>query len=379
MKHFSAFLAIPLFLLAAGMPACQKKTRPAAQESAENTIRVPAESLKAAQIEIEPAQEGEIVRTVSILGDIKPNAHNSVKVTTGVGGVVRELYVKPGDRVKKGDPLALLESREAADVAFALREQQQRLTFARQAYEREKALLEKQLGTRENLTAVLQEYQKAQLDVSASLQKMRLLGMVDEKGKILEDTARMQWITLRSPLEGTVVERYAVRGEFVDAYRELFVIIDLSSVWLEVQTPPSVAFRTHVGQSVQITSRDAGGPQRAVVVFVSPVANPETRMVTIRLLLSNADGQWRPGTCATAEFVSLKKHVQVRLPLSAIQEVDGAPGVFIEEKPGVFSLRRVVPGDSDGRFTEVAQVSPGERVVVKNALLMKGRWMAREP
>ncbi len=375
MKRTGAVIFLSLVIL---MPSCGKKADPAPQEKAENKLLVPAESLKAAQIEVQPAEGGEIVRTVSILGDVKPNGHNVVKVTAGVGGIVRELNVKPGDEVKPGTPLALLESREAAEVAFSLMEQQQRLSFARQAYEREKSLLEKQLGTREAFSNALQDYQKAQLDVSASMQKMRLLGMVDEKGRILKDAGRMQWVTLRSPLEGTVVERYPVRGEFVEAQRELFVIMDLSSVWVEVQVPPSVAAQTHLGQSVQMKSRDVESPQRAVVVFVAPVANPETRMVTVRLLLSNKDRKWRPGTCATAEFVSLRKQVPVRLPLEAVQEIDGAPGVFVEEQPGVFTLRRVVLGESDSRFVEIAQVSPGERVVVKNALLMKGNWLARE-
>jgi multidrug efflux pump subunit AcrA (membrane-fusion protein) len=62
----------------------------------------------------------------------------------------------------------------------------------------------------------------------------------------------------------------------------------------------------------------------------------------------------------------------------------GPPGnrrrfvVFIEESPGVFAPRRVVPGEEDDQFVEVPQVSPGERVVVQNALSIKGLWLARE-
>ena len=74
----------------------------------------------------------------------------------------------------------------------------------------------------------------------------------------------------------------------------------------------------------------------------------------------------------------LKKSVPVRLPRAALQEIEGAFVVFIEESTGIFTIRRVIPGESDEQFVEISQVNPGERVVVQNALSVKGLWLARE-
>lgn len=356
---------------------CENNEQSSPEQKASDKITISAESLEAAQIVVEPASGGEIVRTLALLGEIKPNKHNSVKITAGVGGVVREFYAKDGDEVQSGNPLALLESREAADLSFSFLELQQRVSFARQTYEREKTLMEKQLGTREALTNALQEYQKTQLDLSSITRKMQLLGLMDEKGK-LKKTGSIHLVTLSSPISGTIVARHPVIGEYVEAYRELFSIVDLSSVWVEVQTPLSLASQLRIGQSVHVFSRDIQTPQRAVVIFISPLADKQTRMVPVRLLLANSQRIWRPGACVTAEFVTLKKSVPVRLPRAALQEIEGAFVVFIEESTGIFTIRRVIPGESDEQFVEISQVNPGERVVVQNALSVKGLWLARE-
>ena len=101
------------------LSSCSQNSHHEPEKKESEKLTISAESLAAAHIVVEPAAGGKIVRTLSLLGEIKPNGHNSVKVTAGVGGVVRELYAKAGDAVKAGDPLALLESREAAEAAAA--------------------------------------------------------------------------------------------------------------------------------------------------------------------------------------------------------------------------------------------------------------------
>jgi multidrug efflux pump subunit AcrA (membrane-fusion protein) len=194
---------------------------------------------------------------------------------------------------------------------------------------------------------------------------------MDKNGK-MKKAGGIHLVTLSSPIGGTVVARHSLKGEFVEAYRELFSIVDLSSVWVEVLAPVSLAAHIRIGQSVKVFSREVQNPQRAVVIFVSPLADPQTRMVPVRLLLANPQGIWRPGACVTAEFIQMQKSVPVRLPRAALQEIEGAFVVFIEESPGVFAPRRVVPGEEDDQFVEVPQVSPGERVVVLDDVITTG-------
>jgi len=360
--------------------ACGKESVPAGpDESKSMVLHVDAEKLKRTGVEVNPAGGGELVRSRPLLGNLVPNEHNIAKVAAGVGGIVRELPVKVGDLVKAGDPLAVVESREAADVAFLYLEQQQRASFAKQAYEREKSLVEKKLGTQENLRAAQSELRKSYLDVQLTTQKLRLLSLLDADNRLVSSPSRISSFTLRSPIDATVTTRHAVRGEHAPAERELFTLMNLSSVWLEVKAPQTAARQVHVGQEVQVVNDQLGLKTRSVVIFVSPLADPATRTVLVRLLLANQDGQWRPGSCATAEFVDERKTVPVRLPREAVVSIDDESSVFAETGPGVFRVRRVVTGLETRDEVEIVQgLDPGDRVVTRHALFLKAQWISSE-
>ncbi len=374
---------IPFLLLLAfwALPAaCGKDgADPGAAKGRSSELAIDAERLRRTGVEVTPAAGGELARTLPLLGNLVPNEHNTVKVAAGIGGIVRELPVKVGDVVKEGDTLAVIESKEAADVAFLYLEQQQRWSFARQAYDREKSLLEKKLGTFESLRAAQNELQKGQLDLQLTTQKLRMLGLLDKDGKLAASPARISTFTLRSPIEGTVTARHALRGEHAPADRELFTLMNLTSVWLEVKAPQTAVRMTRVGQEIQVVNDQLDLRTRSVVVFVSPVADAASRTVLVRLLLANTDGRWRPGSCATAEFVDEKRTVSVRLPRDAVVTLDDAPSVFVETRPGVFQVRRVVTGLEDRNHVEIQQgLDPGERVVTRHALFLKGEWLSME-
>ncbi|MBU1411740.1 efflux RND transporter periplasmic adaptor subunit [Myxococcota bacterium] len=376
MKLFLLLPSLSIVFLAA---ACADPATPKADLQKSTELTIDAERLKRSGVEIAEASGGELKRTLPLLGNIVPNEHNTVKVVAGIGGIVREIPVKVGDLVPADAPLAVIESKEAADVAFQYLEQQQRSGFAKQAYDREKTLLEKQIGTRESYQNAQNDLRKSYLDLQLTTQKLKLLGLIDETGQMIKNRSKISSFTLKSPIEGTLTSRHAVRGEFAPADRELFVLMNLSSVWLEVKAPQTAVKMAHVGQVIQVTNEGLGVRTRSVVVFVSPIADATSRTVLVRLLLANPDGQWRPGICATAEFIDEKKTVPVRLPREAVVTLDDQTSVFVETRPGVFTLRRVVTGLEDSLHVEITHgLNPGERVVTHHALFLKGEWLSTE-
>jgi hypothetical protein len=102
MKNCRYWLQIVLWtILALSLANCGKDAKSLPEQKESEKLTISAESLSAAHIVVEPAAGGEIVRTLSLQGEIKPNEHNSVKVTAGVGGVVRDFTLKQA-RVKVG-------------------------------------------------------------------------------------------------------------------------------------------------------------------------------------------------------------------------------------------------------------------------------------
>ncbi len=177
---------------------------------------------------------------------------------------------------------------------------------------------------------------------------------------------------IRSPRSGRVIDRSATSGQTVDHESVLFTIADLSSVWVDFALYPQVAGRVRPGQSVRIVDgTDSKRSAIGTVHYVGPLLEQDTRVSYGRVVLANRKAEWTPGLFVTAVITVERVKARVAVPEEAIVRTADGPAVFRADSTH-FDLVLVVPGRSDGTWTELAQgIEPGERVVVKNAFLLK--------
>jgi RND family efflux transporter MFP subunit len=156
----------------------------------------------------------------------------------------------------------------------------------------------------------------------------------------------------------------AVEGQYVQEGTELYLLGDLSSVWLVAQVYESDIGRIRVGQPVVSTLTAYPGREfRGTVVFIEPVLDPETRTARVRAVLPNALGELKPGMFADARFEASLGNV-LSIPKSAAIDTGARQIVYVEAAPGNFSPREVRLGATAGDRREVlAGLSEGEKVV----------------
>lgn len=177
---------------------------------------------------------------------------------------------------------------------------------------------------------------------------------------------------ITAPMGGTIVSRDAAEGQTVERESSLYTIADLSSVWVDFALAPQVASLVRRGQPVRIRS-EAGETRTAdgTVSYVGPLLEQDTRVSSGRVVLSNRNDQWMPGLFVTAEVLVDRERVPVAVPEEAIVRTSRGPAVFRADG-STFELQPVVPGRTDGTWTEIVNgLEPGARVVVKNAYLLK--------
>lgn len=189
---------------------------------------------------------------------------------------------------------------------------------------------------------------------------------------VIESNESLHPYELRAPLAGTVIARDLAPGEFVASDREVFVIADLSSVWVELDVHRMDAARLRVGQSVRIEAGDGGPPVETTIAYLAPVVSEESQTLRARAVLANPEQRWRPGLFVAAEVEVSAEEVPVTVAREAIQRLDGREVVFVEEGEGSFRAQPVVLGRSDAQRSEVrAGLAAGERVVARGSFVVK--------
>jgi multidrug efflux pump subunit AcrA (membrane-fusion protein) len=194
----------------------------------------------------------------------------------------------------------------------------------------------------------------------------------------VESSESLSTYTVKSLLAGVVIERHVAVGESVTTERELFVIADLSNVWVDFQ-----AFQKHlpllqVGQRVHISAGHGLPEAEALISYISPVVDEATRTARVRAVLPNIDGKWRPGLFVTGRVETASVDVEVAIPNTAIQTIGEVPVVFVKNEDG-FEPRPIRMGRTGPHFLEVARgLEPGELFASSGAFTLKAELQRGE-
>lgn len=188
------------------------------------------------------------------------------------------------------------------------------------------------------------------------------------------DDLPMGVYALRSPLQGTVIERHVHAGQSVEQDSMAFRIADLRHLWVELQVGDRFLHAVHKGDAVDIRPLSAAHLlEKGEIAYVGDTVDAATGMATVRVHVDNSDRQLRPGQSVTAIIrVGASETAVVQVPHAAIVSVDGKPHVFVERGPGRVQPQPITLGSDDGSKREVLSgLKAGDRVVVAGAFALK--------
>ena len=180
---------------------------------------------------------------------------------------------------------------------------------------------------------------------------------------------RLAWYPLRAPFDGTVISKHLSLGESVKDDADVFIIADLSTVWVDFRVHQRDLPTIMPGQKVIV---DCGQNQaEGVITYIAPVVGDDTRTALARVVLSNPSGCLRPGTFVSGTVAIDRTRTAMVIERSAIQYIEDQPCVFVYDGHA-FDKRNVTLGRTDGKRIEITEgLQPGENVVTKNAFRIK--------
>lgn len=349
-------------------------------------VRLTAEELKGAGITVQPVTRGEFRTIRDFPGTVEPNEHALAEITTLVRGRVIDVYADLGREVKGGTLLALLYSSELGMAQSAYLKATAKLNVAERAFRRAELLLkEKVIGLAE-----LQRREGEMLSLRAELREARdrllILGLTDEDLRNLDRNHTIRsHVPVVAPFDGRVIARNLTKGEVVETTEKLFVVADLTDVWVtavipEKDIPYIRPDQTGSGQSVEVhVAAYPGQAFQGRITYVGDVLDPATRTMRLRLELPNPERKLKPAMYATVRVYSEPEPNTLLIPEAAVQRDRDRQFVFVEREPSVFEARDVKLGHSNGREITVKDgLLEGESIVTSGAFVLKSELLGEQ-
>jgi cobalt-zinc-cadmium efflux system membrane fusion protein len=261
-----------------------------------------------------------------------------------------------------------------------------KLFVAERAYQRAKLLLrEKVIGVAEAQRRE-GEMVSARAEARESRDRLVLLGMSEaEIEQLVKDQMIHSHISIVAPFAGRVIARNITRGEVVETTEKLFVVADLSEVWVLANIPEKdIPFvpSEQSPEAKQIEVRLTAYPDDVFhgrITYVGDVLNASTRTMRLRLELPNPDRKLKPEMYATVRIYAKPKENALLVPDSAVQRDRDRRFVFVQQDPQTFIARDIKLGDSNGELVQVADgLREGELVATKGGFLLKSELMGEQ-
>jgi cobalt-zinc-cadmium efflux system membrane fusion protein len=391
-----AVLAMVFFAVRRPAPAPEPETVKA-DAVPRGVIEATPEQLK--QIRVEPVREQTMDVKLEATGKVGFNEDRATPVLSPYPGRVLEVLANPGDLVKQGQPLLTIESPDVVTALNDLRGAHSDLdkaTIARDAAEKaaararrlhdQEALSTKDLQAAESELARDQEdYRRAQAALDVVRNRLRLLGKTSDEIARFESSPADQTdrrILIQAPIGGTIVDRKVGLGQYIkpDNPDPLFLIADLSSVWINAEIYEHDLPRVRAGASVHIQL--AAYPGRdfvARIAGINPTVDPATRTVKVRCVMANPEGLLKPEMFARIRIADAAQERFLTVPSAAILTEGEHSFVLVEDAPGRFHRREVKSGPEAGGVTAVEEgLHPGDRVVTSGVLLLSSSEGSRQ-
>lgn len=346
-------------------PVCAMELVPATSGggmSDSSSVQIDPVARRLANIHTAAVKAMPLDRTIRAVGELSYDEGSLKTISAYVDGRLDRLYADyTGVLVEKGDHLALV--------------------YSPRLYSAQVELLLAKKSLDQGRSATLQRVVNSTQDIHQSArQRLIELGMTDEQITQLvqagEANSRMH---LCAPISGTVIEKFAVEGQYVKEGQAIYNLADLSTVWLMLELFPEDAVTIRYGQKVEAELHSMPGRTfSGRVAFIDPTVDPAKRTVGVRVLMPNADGLLRVGDYAKAT---------IRVPMGVTHDPKG--GIYDPELAGKWISPRhphivsaepgnctvcgmdLVPATQFG-FVDVPNASTNALVVPRSAVLMNG-------
>ncbi len=370
-----------LLLLAAALVAAGCGDKPVEKAPApRDPLAITANAELAARLRTAAPAFTEVSETLRVSGRIEVDETRLARVGSPVTGRITDLEAREGDSVRRGQVLATINSTELSGAQLGFLKATSQRGLAARAAARAQQLLDADVIGAAELQRRQAELAQAEAEVNAARDQLKVLGMSPAALERLAEARTINSVTqIVATIAGTIIERKVTEGQVVQPADGVFLIADLSKLWVVADVPEQNAGSVRVGETVSVEV--AALPERKVagsLSFVAPTVNPETRTVRARMELPNPEREFKPKMLASM-LIKGKPQKRLTLPAQAVVREENRDFVFVRTGENAYRLQPVQLGaEYDGRRVVVSGLGETTAIVVEGAFHLNNERKRRE-
>jgi cobalt-zinc-cadmium efflux system membrane fusion protein len=329
-------------------------------------ILVPEGSALRARLSVMPAQAQAVSAKLVLPGIVESDPARTAAVLTPLSGRVIALKAALGDRVARGQVLAVIDSPDLGQAYNDDDKAADTLKLTKKNLGRQEAQNKLGVATDRDLDQARSDHAQAVADYTRTQARLKMLGASPGN----KPSARL--LTVTAPVGGSVTALAVASGNMInDPSQPLMTIADLSTVWVTALVPEKNVAAVSKNQDAEVSLvAYADRVLRGKVLFVSDVIEPDTRRNKIRIAFDNQDYALKPNMFATVTLTG-PAQTQVVLPNSALLMNNDRTSVFVAVAPWTFERRSVDTQLEEGSSVAIRSgIQAGEQVVVKGGILL---------
>ncbi len=344
-------------------------------------VKVPKDLIDRGLISVTNVSKRNFDSELGLTGEIQFDNQKIAHIGPRVPGVIRQVKVDIGDKLKAGRTLVVLESVELAEAQAAYLEELARQSLEEKTYKRQKTLRDKQFSSEMDYLEAQEQFETAKIRTNSAKQKLLRMGLSAGSVSYLAKTglsAASGRLPVAAPFAGEVLELHAVQGERIEPGDEMVLLGDTSTLWVwidiyELQLGTIKAAMTETGLPVSVSVRAWPDMQfSGRVDYIGNVMDVNTRTVKARVVLDNAHGKLRPGMFAKVAIGLETASGRLAAPRTSVISDEGRDFVFIRQEGDYFVRRPVKMGRQVKGYIELLDgVTEGQTIVATGAFLLK--------
>ena len=373
--HLPLLLITIMLMAGCGENGKSETTRSNHPSNRTDAVRVAPEAQR--QILVEEVSLKPLIGDLILSGKVQYSEDRFAKISSPLVGRVTEVHAKLGEKVAAGQVLLRIESAEIGAAYSDYAKADSDLNFAARNYELAKELYETKALSKKDLVQAENDFLKFQAEYRRARERLLALRVpASELDKPRAQQRISSRFDLKSPIEGTVIERNVTVGQMVgnDPAQMLYTIADLSVLQVVAEVYEKDLRRITKGAAASVTVEaypDATFP--ATVVYIGDMVDPVTRTIKVRCNVRNTDLKLKPEMFARVSLTTGADTAAMVVPKEAVIELGGQAFVYVQTAEATYVRKPVVTGTVSGNAIQIREgLQPKERVVVKGALLLKG-------
>ncbi len=315
---------------------------------------------------------------LSFLGKVTYNHNRLARVAPLASGVIQKIFVELGESVKKNQILVEISSPEIARSKGAFLTAISDEVVKKQRFLRERELYNKDITS-------LQDFEQAQANIQMAVnttetarQTLINYGLsIEDIVSIEQNYSFSSLLSIKSPFNGTLIERNAVIGESVGIGDRLFSVANLKTMWLDLTVPEYQINLVETWSTIEAHIDVLPGMQfNGIIEWISPSIDEDTRTLKVRAIIDNSNLKLKHGMFGHINIINPEIKHGISVPSEALQWIDGDYFLFNKLEDDLYEIRKVTIGNITGDFALITSgVSESDEIVVDGSYVLKSEFL----